>query len=51
MDLKDDDIKIAIETIKDLYFIIQGRIDYEDNIPLNDTMNRARDFLIRIKEL
>lgn len=51
MDLKDDNIKIAIEIIKDLYFIIQDRIDYKDNIPLNDTMERTRNFLIKIKEL
>lgn len=51
MDLKDDDIKIAIEIIKDLYFIIQDRIYYKDNILLNDTMERTRDFLIKIKEL
>ena len=35
----------AENIIRDLYFVIQGRIDYTDNIPLIDTMNRAKSFI------
>jgi predicted nuclease with TOPRIM domain len=33
------------EIIRILYFIIQGRIDYKGNIPLEDEMYRAKQFL------
>jgi hypothetical protein len=33
------------EIIRSLYFIIQGRIDYKGNIPLEDEMYRAKQFL------
>lgn len=35
----------AKEIIRSLYFIIQGRIDYKGNIPLEDEMYRANQFL------
>jgi len=37
----------ADDIINDLYYVIQGRIDYTDNIPLNDTMERANSFINR----
>lgn len=35
----------AEEIIKDLYFIIQSRINYECDVPLKDSMARANRFL------
>lgn len=40
----------AKEIIKDLYFIIQYRIEYKDNIPLNDSMSRAEQFIKEIEK-
>lgn len=37
----------ANDIIRDLYFIISSRIDYKDNIPLKDEMNRVKDFLMK----
>ena len=39
----------AEEIIRTLYFIIQGRIDYEDNIQIKDSMDLARAFLNEVK--
>lgn len=40
----------AKEIIRSLYFIIQGRIDYKGNIPLEDEMYRAKQFLQEVSE-
>ena len=40
-----DQLTKAKEIIRSLYFIIQGRIDYKGNIPLEDEMYRANQFL------
>ena len=40
-----ENIHKAKEIIKGLYFIIQGRIDYENNIGIADEMWRAKQFL------
>lgn len=40
-----DNLTKAKEIIRSLYFIIQGRIDYKGNIPLEDEMYRANQFL------
>jgi hypothetical protein len=37
----------AEEIIRTLYFIIQGRIDYENNIQIKDSMDLAQAFLMR----
>jgi hypothetical protein len=42
---KDEQLTKAKEIIRSLYFIIQGRIDYKGNIPLEDEMYRANQFL------
>lgn len=39
----------AEEIIRTLYFIIQGRIDYEDNIQIKDSMDLAKAFLNEVK--
>lgn len=39
----------AENIIRDLYFIIQGRIDYENNIQIKDSMDLAKDFLNEVK--
>lgn len=39
----------AENIIRDLYFIIQGRIDYEDNIQIKDSMDLAKAFLNEVK--
>ena len=41
----DNKLKEAEEIIKSLYFIIQDRIDYKNNILLNDEMYRAKQFI------
>lgn len=35
--------------IRTLYYIIQGRIDYEDNIQIKDSMDSAKSFLNEVK--
>ena len=35
----------AVDIIRCLYFIIQSRIDYKDNIQLNDQMDLVKNFL------
>lgn len=42
---KDEKLAKAEEIIRTLYFIIQGRIDYEDNIQIKDSMYLAKAFL------
>ena len=44
-EIADRQLTKAKEIIRSLYFIIQGRIDYKDNIPLEDEMCRANQFL------
>ena len=39
----------AEEIIRTLYFIIQGRIDYENNIQIKDSMDSAKAFLNEVK--
>lgn len=39
----------AENVIRDLYYIIQGRIDYEDNIQIKDSMDLAKAFLNEVK--
>lgn len=39
----------AEEIIRTLYFIIQGRIDYENNIQIKDSMDLAKAFLNEVK--
>ena len=39
----------AEEIIRTLYYIIQGRIDYEDNIQIKDSMDSANAFLNEVK--
>ena len=38
----------AEEIIRTLYYIIQGRIDYEDNIQIKDSMYLAKAFLSEV---
>ena len=40
-----DQLTKSKEIIRSLYFVIQGRIDYKGNIPLEDEMYRANQFL------
>lgn len=47
-DMEDRCIK-AENIIRDLYFIIQGRIDYENNIQIKDSMDLAQAFLNEVK--
>ena len=47
-DMKDQLTK-AEEIIRTLYFIIQGRIDYENNIQIKDSMDLAKAFLNEVK--
>ena len=47
---KDEQLTKAEEIIRSLYFIIQGRIDYKGNIPLEDEMYRANQFLKEIEK-
>ena len=44
-----DQLIKAKEIIRGLYFVIQGRIDYKGNIPLEDEMYRAEQFLSEVK--
>ena len=44
-ELTNNQLTKAKEIIRSLYFIIQGRIDYKGNIPLEDEMYRANQFL------
>ena len=44
-EIADRQLTKAKEIIRSLYFIIQGRIDYKGNIPLEDEMYRANQFL------
>ena len=43
-----EQLRKAEDIIRSLYFIIQGRIDYEGNIPLEDEMYRAKQFLNKV---
>lgn len=40
----------AEDIIKDLYFIIQSRINYDCDVPLKDAMARAKSFLDKKRE-
>ena len=40
----------AKEIIRSLYFVIQGRIDYKGNIPLEDEMYRAKQFISEVEK-
>ena len=46
---KDAQLTKAEEIIRTLYYIIQGRIDYEDNIQIKDSMDSANAFLNEVK--
>lgn len=46
---KDEQLTKAEEIIRTLYFIIQGRIDYENNIQIKDSMDLAQAFLNEVK--
>ena len=46
---QNDQLTKAENIIRDLYFIIQGRIDYEDNIQIKDSMDLAKAFLNEVK--
>lgn len=37
----------AEDIVRDLYFIIMSRIDYDNNVSIKDAMNRAKHFLIQ----
>lgn len=39
----------AENIIRDLYYIIQGRVDYENNIQIKDSMDLAQAFLNEVK--
>jgi hypothetical protein len=41
----------AEDIIKDLYFIIQSRINYDCDIHLKDAMSRAKSFLDKKREV
>lgn len=45
---KDEKLAKAEEIIRTLYYIIQGRIDYEDNIQIKDSMYLAKAFLSEV---
>ena len=49
-DYKNSQLTKAKNIIRDLYFIIQGRIDYEDNIQIKDSMDLAKVFLNEVEE-
>ena len=46
---KDEKLAKAEEIIRTLYYIIQGRIDYENNIQIKDSMDLAKAFLNEVK--
>lgn len=46
---KEEQLAKAEEIIRTLYYIIQGRIDYEDNIQIKDSMDLAKAFLNKVK--
>ena len=46
---KDAQLTKAEEIIRTLYYIIQGRIDYENNIQIKDSMDSAKAFLNEVK--
>ena len=48
--LKNQQLTKAKEILRSLYFIIQSRIDYKNNIEIADEMWRAEQFLKDIKE-
>ena len=46
---KNDLLAKAVEQIRSLYYIIQGRIDYEGNTQIGDEMYRAEKLIKEIK--